>query len=143
MRKLLLIAIFLFTPLLASAQCAADSQCVPNAVIDRATAAATELVAARATIEAFQNERTATTAERESAARLIDRMNAVISLQDRMSVEYEKALTLYKKVLDEAFALIEKQSKMLNRGKSGWDKFVSAVKTVLTLATGVALGRGL
>lgn len=143
MRQLILTAIFLFTPLLAFGQCGSESQCVPNAVIDRATAAVTELAAARDTIEAFKRERGATDAERAAAARLIDRLNGVIATQDKLAVEYDKVIALYKALIAEQAALIDRQSKMLSKGKSGFEKFTSLLKTVGAILAGVTLGRGL
>lgn len=147
MKKLLLLTFLnlVIGLTLANGQCQDDAQnlCVPRADVARATAAAIELASARQVIAAFQNERTATEQERASAARLIDRLNAVINVQDRMSAEYEKVLAMYKQVLTEAFALIERQAKMLSKPPSAWSKFLSAVKTVLTLGAGITLGRGL
>lgn len=141
MKKLILIAIFIFTPLFTYGQCAGDAVCVPQAVVDRATAAATELLAAREVIAAFAKERTATEQERASAARLIDRLNGVIAVQDRLNLEYNAVINLYKEVVEMQSALIEKLTKRLDAPKSAWAKFVSALKTVATLLAGVAIGR--
>lgn len=139
MKKLILIAIFLLAPLTIAAQCTDGSVCVAQTTIDRSTAAAVELAAARDTIAAFGRERTATQAERESAARLIDRLNAVISVQDRLNVEYNAVIGLYKEVVTMQSALIEKLTKRLDAPRSAWSKFLGVLKTVATLLAGAAL----
>lgn len=146
MKKLLLL-IFLNLAVgltLANGQCVddANSICVPRADVDRATKMAIELKAARETIAAFQNEREATAQERASAARLIDRLNGIVNLQDRMTAEYETVLKLYKEVVEMQSELIEKMTKQLNKPRSAWSRFLSAVKTVITLAAGISIGRG-
>ena len=143
MKKLVLITILLFAPLVAYTQCSEGSQCVPNAVIDRATAAATELAAARQVIEAFSKERTANEQERASAARLIDRLNAVILVQDRLNIEYNAVIGLYKETIKMYAELVEKMTAQLNKPRSVWAKFLSALKTITVLIAGVTLGRGL
>lgn len=143
MKKLILIAIFLFTPVFAYGQCTDGSVCISQTTIDRATAAVTELAAARQVIEAFGKERAATQAEREAAARLVDRLNNVIAVQDRLATEYDKVILLYKAVIAEQAALIERLQKMLNAPKSAWQRFASALKTITYILAGAALGRGL
>lgn len=143
--KLILFTIFLLAPLAAFGQCVdrPNDPCVPvhQSVIDGATAAATELLAARQVIEAFGRERTATQQERESAARLIDRLNSVILVQDRLNLEYNAVIALYKAVVQMQSELIEKLSKQLNAPKSAWQKFVSALKTIANVALGIVIGR--
>lgn len=141
MKRLILFTVFLLAPLTLAAQCEPGSVCVKQTVIDSATKAVGELVAARATIEAFGRERTATQAERESAARLIDRLNAVIAVQDRLNLEYNAVITLYKQVVEMQSALIETLTKRLNAPKSGWAKVASVLKTIANIALGIVIGR--
>jgi len=142
MKQLILITIFLLAPLTAFGQCETGSVCVKQSTIDAATAAANELIEARRVIEAFGRERTATQAERESAARLIDRLNSVIAVQDKLNLEYTAVINLYKETVKMQSELLEKLIARVDAPKSGWAKFVAALKTIATLATGILLGRG-
>lgn len=130
-----------------SAQCVdrPNDPCVPvnQTVIDAATKAATELLAARDVIARFATERTATQAERESAARLIERLNAVIAVQDRLNVEYNAVIALYKSVVQMQSELIERMTRQLNAPKSAFQKLASALKTLGSIALGIVVGRGL
>jgi len=143
MRKLILFAIFLLAPLTVLGQCDTGSVCVKQTTIDAATRVATELVEAREVIARFQAERTATDAERASAGRVIERLNSVIALQDRMTAEYKTVMDMYKSVVQMQSELIDRLTKQLNAPKSAWQKLVATLKTLAAIATGITLGRGL
>lgn len=117
--------------------------CVPQATIDRAANAADELLAARDALAKFAVERATAQAEREAANQLILRLNAVIAVQDRMTVEYQKVVDLYKAVVQMQQDLIEKLTQKAMASKSGWAKFFDVLKTVASIATGILIGRGL
>lgn len=145
MKKLILFTIFLLAPLTVAAQCVdkPNDLCVPvnQSVIDRAVKAAGELISAREVIAAFQSERTATAAEREAAGRLIERLNAVIAVQDRLNLEYNAVITLYKQVIEMYSGLVEKMTKQINAPKTAWQKFVNALKVIANVALGIVIGR--
>lgn len=142
-QRLIVVAFFsLFAVISLQAQCEPGSVCVRQATIDAATAAASELLQAREVIAKFTTERAATQAERDSAARLIDRLNAVIAVQDRLNLEYTAMTAMYKQVIQMQAELIERMSKQLNAPKSGWAKFLGALKTIANIAVGIAIGRG-
>lgn len=141
MKRLILLTLFLLAPLTILGQCEPGAVCVKQAVIDAATKAAGELIEARRVIEAFTHERTATQAERESAARLIDRLNTVILVQDRLNLEYNAVIALYKQVVEMQSALIETLTKRLNAPKSGWAKVASVLKAIANIALGIVIGR--
>ena len=143
MKGLATILFVLTFSLAVSAQCSGNSVCVPQATIDQATAAAVELKAARAVIASFQNERTATDAERASAARLVDKLNAVIATQDKLQTEYVAVVELYKQVVQMQSDLIQKMIAQANKPKSAFSKFVQVLKEIAILAAGITLGRGL
>mgnify|MGYP001607199607 CR=1 FL=1 len=144
MKRILIIAIFLLTPLFAYGQsCPSESQCVPNTVIDASVKAVNELASARQVIEAFKTERGLNEAERASAARLVDRLNGIISTQDKLAVEYDRVILLLKDVIKMQSELVEKMQKMLNAPKSAWSRFVSAIKTIGYVLTGIGIARGL
>ena len=139
MKTLILIAIFAAG---AFGQCTGDSVCVPQAVVDKATVAAIELKSAREVIAAFTLERTANANERESAAQLIGRLNAVIALQDRIKGEYETVVQLYKDVIKLQTELIDKLTTAQAK-TSAFKKFLRAVKDIALFAAGVLVTRGL
>lgn len=122
--------------------CPDGSVCVRQSTIDAATKAAVELAEARDVIAKFTAERAITQQERESAARLIDRLNSVIAVQDKLNKEYETVIALYKSVVQMQAEIIERLGKQINMPKSPWQKLVGALKTLATFAAGIALGRG-
>lgn len=147
MKKLLCLIIFFFGSIAASGQCVdrPNDPCVlvNQTVIDRASAAVTELVAARDVIVKFQNERLATDAEREAAKTLVKSLNDVLDVRGRIIAEYDRMAVVYQKVIDMQTALIDRLTREINKPKSSWQKLASALKTVMVLATGITLGRGL
>lgn len=143
MKKLILCTIFLLAPLTVLGQCETGSVCVKQTTIDAATKAATELVEAREVIARFQVERTATQAERDSATRLIDRLNNVIAVQDRLTAEYKVVQDMYREVIKMQSELIDRMAKQLDAPKSAFQKFMDALKTLASIAIGVGIGRGL
>lgn len=146
MKKLILATIFLLAPIAVLGQCVErpNDPCVSvnQTVIDKAVAVATELIAARDVIAKFVVQGTATQAERESAARLIDRLNGVIAVQDRLTKEYDLVLAMYKDVVKMQAELIEKLIKQVSAPKTGWAKFADALKTIANVALGIVIGRG-
>lgn len=127
--------------LAVSAQCQSGSVCVPQTTIDQATAAAIELKSARAVIASFQLERTATDAERSSAGRLVDKLNAVIATQDKLQTEYVAVIELYKQVVQMQTDLITKLTAQINKPRSTFQKFIDTLKEIAILVGGIAIGR--
>jgi hypothetical protein len=128
----------------STAQCVStpDDPCVSvkQSLIDRAAATATELKHARDVIAAFELERATSQAERIAAQALIKSLNDVMDVRGRIITEYERMQVVYQKVIDMQAQLIERQSALLNKGKSGWDKFLVVLKTVGAIALGIVIG---
>lgn len=148
MKRILLTLVTCFVLTLAvSGQCVStpDDPCisVKQSLIDRAAAAANELQHARDVIAAFELERATSQAERIAANALIKSLNDVLDVRGRIIAEYERMQTVYQKVIDMQAQLIERQFALLNKGKSGWDKFFEVLKTVGAIALGIALAGGL
>jgi hypothetical protein len=131
----------------ANAQCVATTTdpCVQvnQSLIDRSAKAAVELAEARKVIASFMAERNAFDAERQAAARLITRYEAVIAAQDQLTATHQQMLSLWKDLNAEKDRLIEKYEKQLSAGKTPWQKFLDALKTVVTIGVGIGIGRGL
>ena len=146
-KSFFIIAIAIFGTISANAQCIASpgDNCISikQSTVNAATKAVSELIEARAVIVAFTAERTASLAERETASRLVSRLDAVINAQDRLTREHEAVIGLYKGLVQTQSELIERMSKQLNAPKSAFAKFMSALKTVATIAFGIGIGRAL
>jgi hypothetical protein len=63
-----------------------------------------------------------------------------MDVRGRIITEYERMQVVYQKVIDMQAQLIERQSALLNKGKSGWDKFLDVLKTVGAIALGIVIG---
>ena len=79
----------------------------------------------------------------------IDALNSLIVIFERKDVIYQSLLDLrdqafavYEKVIKIQSEMIDRLTKQLNRGKSGFDKFLGVLKTVAVLLSGYALGHG-
>ena len=140
MRKFVWLIIIFFTFAIGiNAQCSAGSVCVSQSTIDSASAAITELIAARDVIKKFEAERVMTTAERTAAQVLIKNLNDVIDVRGRIIGEYESMIKLYKSVIDMQGQIIERLEKQLMKGKSGWQKFVGILEKVVLVLAGAGL----
>lgn len=116
--------------------------CISQTSANKCVSAAAELIEARNVIAEFAKERAASIAEREKAAIVIAGLNELVVVKDRIIASYDQINTLYKQVIELQQSIILKLEERLMKPKSPWSKFLDALKTVLTLAAGVALGRG-
>jgi hypothetical protein len=146
-KTLLLIVIALFGTLTVNAQCidTPADPCIPvnQSVVNRAAQAATELLAAREAIKQLEAERAISANVAAAGKTAIDSLLLAIQTGKDIQAMQAQAIEVLKGALKTAFELIEHQQKQLMKGKSGWAKFVDVMKTVVTLAAGVTLGRGL
>lgn len=102
--------------------------------------------------DALQKEQMANGASAVTKAALqsqIDALNSLIVIFERKDVIYQSLLDLrdqafktYERIIAIQTEMIERLTKQLNRGKSGWDKFLGVLKTVAVLLSGYALGHG-
>ncbi len=145
--RFLLIAIFLFGAHSINAQCVAtaDDNCVSvhQSILDRAAKAVNELTEARKAIAAFQNERTATEAERAAYKNLSVVTDMAMGVLQKGIADRDTVIALQQKTLELYSQLVDKLTSQLNKPRSAWQKFVQTVEKVVLLAAGVALGRGL
>ena len=146
-RSSLVLVILFAGAFTASAQCIATpaDPCVQvnQSLLDRSAKAAAELIEARKVIASFMAERTAWDAERQAAAKLIERLNAVIAAQDRLTDTHNQMLGMWKDLNAEKDRLIAKYEVKLNAPKTPWQRFLDALKTVATIAVGIGIGRSL
>lgn len=145
--KLVLITIFLVCAYNIDAQCVATATdpCVEvhQSILDRTAKAIDELASARKVIDAFQNERTATDAERQAYKNLVTVTDSAITVLQKGIADRDTVITLQQKAIEALTALNEKLFQQLNKPKSGWNKFIGVVEKLVVLLAGVAIGGGL
>jgi len=143
-RTIILCGIFCFGASLANAQCVptATDPCISinQSVLDRTSAALTELAASRDVIAKFKAQNTLTDAQAKAADVLIKNLNDLVDVRGRVIVEYEAMQKLYKSVIDMQGQIIERLEKMLNKPKSGWAKLAAILEKTVILLAGVAIG---
>jgi uncharacterized coiled-coil protein SlyX len=116
--------------------------CISQEAANKCVTAAAELIEARKVIEGFQKERALSIAEREAAAVLVKGLNDLIAVKDRIDQQKDQVIALYEKVIAMQQGIIDQLEKRLNRPKSGFAKFMDALKAVGYILVGVTLGRG-
>lgn len=136
-------SLVLTTVVSGQTSCPDGSQCVSNETITKAAQVADELRSSRDVIAKFQIERSATEAERAAAQVLIKGLNELLATKDKIIGEYERINELYKKAIDFQQIIIERYEAQLSRPRSGWAKFLNALKRITYIAIGISLGRGL
>lgn len=142
-RLLVIIGMLLVATMYGYGQCASGSVCVPQATIDKAAQAASELMEARKVIQEFTRERAATDAERAASQKLIDGLNSLVATKDRIQTAQNEIIDLYKQVVAMQQGIIERYEKQLSKGKSAWQKFAATLEKVAYLLAGVALAGAL
>lgn len=144
MKKLCLITICLFVAVVgvnAQTPCPDGSVCVKQTVLDKCADVADQLKAAKDVIVQLTNERSLSIAERNAAQALVKGLNDYLAIKDRIIADYEHVNALLQKALDTAMNLVEKVMAKLDAPRSGWQKFVAALKEIAYLVTGIAIGR--
>lgn len=128
----------------AYGQCSAPAGfvCLTQEEVNKTGELLAELKAAREVISKFSAERLATDAERAASQTLIKSLNDVLDTRGKIIAEYERMQEMWKKAFDLQQMIIENLEKQLKKPRSGFQKFMAALKQVLYFAAGVALGRG-
>ena len=146
-RVIFLVIFSLFFGGAISAQCVSSPEdpCVSinQSILDRSAKAAAELIEARKVIAEFLIERSKFDAERRDAERALARAEKVIAAQDQLTATHQQMLALWKDLNAEKDRLIEKYEAKLSAGKTPWQKFLDALKTVVTIGVGIGIGRSL
>lgn len=136
----LLFAFFFFTAT-AYGQCPEGSVCVSQTTVNKCSEVADKLRIAEEAIQKFKEERGVTDVERKAATALIDSFQALLRTKDSIITEYEKINALYVKVIEFQNQIILNLEKQLNKPKSGWQKFLKALKEIALVIGGIAIGR--
>lgn len=136
----LVLALFVGT---AKAQdCPTGNVCLPQATANKLLDSVNQLIEAKTLISKLLTERNASDAVIASANRVIADFKQLDEINGMMILKYKTVVDLYEKTLTLYSTLVDKMTTQLNKPKSAWAKFLSGVKSILTLAAGVALGRG-
>lgn len=150
MRSLFLILMLFVTAPVLAQNCPLGSQCVPQATIDKCANIADELIASRDAIAKLKVAASAADARDASAQKLIEGLERLVAIGERIQNEQGKVIDLYKEAMQMFRDVAKTQNeiilaleKRLNAPKSAWNKFLSGAKQVLVLVSGILIGRGL
>lgn len=140
-----LVAVFAIS---GHAQCVdstVDDPCISvhQSTLDRAAKAVNELTEARKVIEAFSKERIASEVERQAYKNALDVSASALAIFQKGITDRERLIELQDKAIQAMAQLNDKLIQQMGKPRSAWSKFLSAVKTILTLAAGVKVGQGL
>lgn len=145
--KILIIGIFCAFLFVASAKaqnlCPSGQVCLPHETANRLFKALEELQAARDVIAKFQSERGTSEAALNSALKVIESYKQLDEINGRVIAKYDAVIALYEKTLEMYSKLVEKFEQQLNKPRSAWQKFLSAIKTIGYILAGASLGRSL
>lgn len=91
----------------------------------------------------FTKERSASEGERAAAQKLIEGLNNLVGVKDRIQTAQNEIIQLYRSVVEMQQALIDKLEKQINKPKSAWQKFAATLEKVAYLLAGAALAGAL
>lgn len=102
-----------------------------------------ELVESRTAIAKLLAERGAADAALASALKVVDGWKELDAVNNQIILKQREMMELYERTVKLYASLVESLEKRLMKPKSGFQKFLDALKTVTYVLAGVALGRGL
>lgn len=129
----------------ANAQCTTQPGfvCISQEAANRAASVVEKYNAALAVIAAFEVERGANATKDAAKDALIAKLREIGEVDNLIHAKEAEMRKLYEQVIAMYQGVVEKLEKRLNAGKSGFAKFMDAVKTIGYILSGIALGRGL
>lgn len=146
MTKLISIAFLLLVVTYSAASqttCPSGQVCLDQATANRLFNTVEQLIEAKDVINKMLAERGASDAAIASANKVIEGYKQLDLINGQIIAKQRDVIALYEQTLKLYADLVQRLETQLNKPKSAWSKFLSALKTVVTLAAGVALGRGL
>ena len=123
--------------------CPAGKVCIPQETANKLFDVASQLVEAKDVIAKMLAERGASDAAIASAMKTIEGWQNLDAINNTIIAKQRDVIALYEKTITMYAGLVEQMEKRLSKPQSGWSKFLSALKTVITLAAGITLGRGI
>jgi hypothetical protein len=141
---LTLLVYFAFT-ISANAQCTASANyvCVPQDTMNRINKALDELAASRDLIVKLSAAQATSDAKAAAAQDVINKANEILALDTKIIGSYDKVITLYQDTIKLYADLVDKLTTQLNKPKSAWQKFLTAVREIALIASGIAIGRAI
>jgi hypothetical protein len=141
-RYILIAAFLLIASPVVAQDCPTGQICVPQATFNTMVNRLNELVEAREVINKMLTERGTADVALASAQRVIEGWKQLDAVNNTIIVKQKEMMELYEKTLNLYASLVEKLEQRLMKPRSPWSRFLDAIKTVLTLSAGIALGRG-
>lgn len=146
MKKCLLITFLFFAVAGVKAQCigSAADPCVEvhQSVLDRAAHALDDYKALQDVVEKQAKALAATDVERAAVKQYMATVDATFAVLQKGIADRDTVIALQDKAMQAFATLVEKLTAQLNKPKSAWQKFVTTLKDIALIATGVTIGRG-
>lgn len=139
----ILVAIVLMIGQAQAQDCPTGKVCIDQSTANRLFDVANQLVEAKDVIAKMLAERGASDAALASAQQVIKGWSELDAINNTIIGKQRDVIALYEKTLTMYAGLVDQLEKRINKPQSAWSKFLSALKTVITLAAGITLGRGL
>lgn len=143
MKKLIIpiFCLFLFT-LSLKAQCVVPSGfvCLPQADVDKISKDLAELKQSRIVIADFKSERGASDVLVNAYKAFATSSNDLVAALQKQVTDQITINQLQQKLLETAYALVDKLTQQINKPKSGFQKFIQTVEKIVYLAAGVLIG---
>ncbi len=143
MKKIILILALFFTYNINAQTVDEPKVCISQSAANKCASVAAELIEARDVIVKFSTERATSQVEREKAFKVIEGLNELVVVKDRIIAGYDQINTLYKQVIELQQSIILKLEERIAKPKSAFSKFLTTLKEVALILAGVVLGRGL
>lgn len=123
--------------------CPSGKVCIDQGTANKLYSVATQLVEAKDVIAKMLAERGASDAAIASALKTVEGYKNLDEINNTIIAKQKDVIALYEQTLKMYAGLVETMQKQINKPKSAWSKFLSALKTAVVLLAGVSLGRGL
>jgi septal ring factor EnvC (AmiA/AmiB activator) len=142
-RLLCIIGLLFLLVYAANSQCTVPTGfvCITQTQANDMAAKLDELKQSRDVIAKFTAERAATDAERLATTAVLKASSDAIDMLNKGIADRDKVIELYGKTVQLYADLVQKLTDKLNAPKSSFQKFMDALKTIATLAAGIAIGR--
>jgi hypothetical protein len=120
--------------------CPAGKVCVDQATANKLFDAVNQLISAKDVINKMLQERNSSDATIAAANKVIDAMNQREEINGQIILKLKDLNAVYEKVIALQQTIIEKLTTQLNKPKSAFSKFMTALKEIGYLAAGVLIG---
>jgi hypothetical protein len=122
--------------------CPIGKVCLDQQTANRLYDVAEQLIQAKDVINKMLTERNSSDATIAAANKVIEAMNQREEINGQIILKLKDLNAIYEKVIALQQTIIEKLTMQINKPKSAFAKFMTALKEIALLAAGIALGRG-